>query len=43
MRPGRRESSAPSTAHKLGLVDNNVAAIDADWSDLRFVRRREQR
>jgi hypothetical protein len=27
----------------LGLVDNKVAAIDADWSGLRFVRRREQR
>jgi hypothetical protein len=27
----------------LGLVDNKVAALDADWSALRFVRRRERR
>ncbi|MFZ0059990.1 MAG: DUF3052 domain-containing protein [Acidimicrobiales bacterium] len=27
----------------LGLVDNKVAAVDADWSGLRFVRRRERR
>ena len=27
----------------LGLVDNKVAAVDADWSGLRFVTRREPR
>lgn len=27
----------------LGLVDNRVAAIDTDWSGLRFVWRRELR
>jgi len=27
----------------LGLVDNKVAAVDADWSGLRFVRRRAAR
>ena len=26
-----------------GLVDIKVAALDADWSGLRFVRRREHR
>jgi hypothetical protein len=27
----------------LGIVDNKVAAIDADWSGLRFVWRKERR
>lgn len=27
----------------MGLVDNKVAAVDADWSGLRFVWRREER
>ncbi|HLX77435.1 MAG TPA: hypothetical protein VKR27_01000, partial [Acidimicrobiales bacterium] len=27
----------------LGLVDNKVAAVDADWSGLRFARRRPRR
>ncbi|HXZ83295.1 MAG TPA: hypothetical protein VED84_06065 [Acidimicrobiales bacterium] len=26
----------------LGLVDNEVAAVDSDWSGLRFERRRER-
>ena len=26
----------------LGLVDNKVAAVDADWSGLRFARRRQR-
>jgi hypothetical protein len=38
-----RESDVRDLALPLGLVDVKVAAIDHDWSGLRFVWRRERR
>ena len=44
-RAGGQESDVGDEAVRaaglsLGLVDNKVAAVDADWSGLRFARRR---
>ena len=38
-----RESHVRATGLESGLVDNKICAIDADWSGLRFVYRREDR
>lgn len=38
-----RDSTVREFALPLGIVDNKVAAIDDDWSGLRFVWRRELR
>lgn len=38
-----RESHVRDYGLSTGLVDNKICAIDADWSGLRFVVRRENR
>jgi len=38
-----RDSDVRRAGLEDGLVDNKVCAIDADWSALRFVHRREAR
>lgn len=40
---GFRESDVRAHGLSTGLVDNKICAIDADWSGLRFVVRREDR
>ena len=38
-----RESDVRAAGLAEGLVDNKICAVDADWSGLRFVHRREDR
>ena len=38
-----RESDGRAHGLDVGLVDNKICAVDADWSGLRFVYRRENR
>lgn len=38
-----RSADVRARGLEAGLVDNKVCAVDADWSGLRFVHRRENR
>jgi hypothetical protein len=40
---GLKESHVRDAGLRTGLVDNKICAIDADWSGLRFVFRKEDR
>lgn len=40
---GLKEGHVRAAGLSTGMVDNKVCAIDADWSGLRFVFRREDR
>ncbi len=40
---GLKDSHVRTAGLEAGLVDNKVCAIDADWSGLRFVFRKEDR